>query len=385
MTTVAVVAGLIRSEFDLRRGGHYMSILSWLHGLDRLGYEVILVDIAERPTQAVTSTFNSLVSGWWRRDQAALVTRSTGEPLAGMTRDQFIAKARRAEALITIGVAMVHKIPGILEHVRPRILVDRDPALTQSWVTMEGGDPTLIYGEFDSYFTFGVNIGLPDCPVPTFGLDWHPMWNPVVLDWWNPESGESTDRFTTVASWWEGGYHTSQGRVWGPKAAEWEKFSHLPQLAGEPIEVACDVDAGSAESKALREQGWLIVSSSEVAGTPRQYCDYISASAGEFSCAKGIYIATRCGWFSDRSICYLAAGRPVVVQDTGFGRLLPTGQGLFCVRTAEEAADAVAAIRQDYAYHSAAARAVAEEYFEAGALLTSFRRASGIAAPGPSA
>src|SRR5205823_2133013 len=156
-----------------------------------------------------------------------------------------------------------------------------------------------------------------------------------------------------------------EGRVLGPKAEEFRKFIGLPGLAGEEVEIALSIDPDDPDLGLLREHGWR-VESPEVASTPARYRDYVAGSAGEFSCVKGGYAGTRCGWFSDRSACYLAAGRPVVLQATGFADLLPTGRGLFSVGTVEEAAEAIRAIRSDYARHSAAARAIAREHFDSG-------------------
>src|SRR5262249_27761307 len=151
-----------------------------------------------------------------------------------------------------------------------------------------------------------------------------------------------------------------EGQTLGPKAEEFRKFLHLAGLAGEPVEVALNIDPEDPDLALLRRHGWQIESPQAVA-TPELYREYVTGSAGEFSCAKGGYVGTRCGWFSDRSACYLAAGRPVVLQATGFEDLLPTGRGLFAVRTAEEAAEAIRMIRADYHLHSLAARALARE------------------------
>ena len=122
----------------------------------------------------------------------------------------------------------------------------------------------------------------------------------------------------------------------------------------------------------------MALESAEVVAEPNGYRDYITGSAGEFTCVKGVYAGTRCGWFSDRSACYLAAGRPVVMQATGFEDLLPTGRGLFAVNNAEEAAEAIKAIRADYHAHSAAARRIAEEHFDSGRIATRVLEEAGI-------
>ena len=154
----------------------------------------------------------------------------------------------------------------------------------------------------------------------------------------------------------------------GPKADEFKRFIELPRLAGESLEIAIEIDWASPDVRLLERHGWILEDPALVA-EPHAYREYISRSAGEFTCAKGVYVGTRCGWFSDRSSCYLAAGRPVVVQSTGFEDVLPTGEGLFAVSTPEEAAEAIRAIRRDYARHSAAARRIAEEHFDSDTIL----------------
>jgi hypothetical protein len=186
----------------------------------------------------------------------------------------------------------------------------------------------------------------------------------VLLDWWSAPHPVTRDRFTTVADWRSYGYLEYQGAILGPKAEEFRRFLDLPRQAEEPIEIALNIDPEDSDLALLRTHGWQI-ENPEVVATPECYRDYVAGSFGEFSCVKGGYAGTRCGWFSDRSACYLAAGRPVVLQATGFEDLLPTGTGLFAVTCAEEAADAIRAIRRDYTHHARAAQAIAREYLDA--------------------
>ena len=211
-------------------------------------------------------------------------------------------------------------------------------------------------------------------------MDWRPIWPPVVLDWWRGEHQLSRDRFSTVASLWEGGYREIGGKWWGPKGEQLNLFMRLPELAGEEVEVAAEEVTEDPKLVAeLRRHGWRVEHSGEVVYTADAYRDYVQGSAGEFSCAKGIYVGTQCGWFSDRSACYLAAGRPVVVQDTGIGEHLPTGVGLFAVKDVDEAAEAIRAIRADYPRHSAAARRIAADHFAAERALRPLVDAIGVA------
>jgi hypothetical protein len=185
----------------------------------------------------------------------------------------------------------------------------------------------------------------------------------IVLDWWPTGRPLTRDRFTTIADWRGYGYLEFEGKTLGPKAEEFRKFITLPRLAGEPVEICILIDPEDPDVGYLRRHGWLL-EDTKVVSSMALFRDYISGSRGEFSCTKGGYVGTHSGWFSDRSSAYLAAGRPVVLQATGFEDLLPTGKGLFAVSTPEEAAEAIRAVRRDYALHSEAARALAEEYFD---------------------
>jgi hypothetical protein len=365
MATVIVVED-VAGPASLGRGGLGMYLLQWLQAFERLGHDVVLVEfLKEDPGAARASLvryFGDVVESWSRPDRAALIVEPTRESLYGLDAPAVARVADRAVAVVTLAAHYRREPYPLIDRVRPRILIEQDPGYTHLWAA--GGDPADIFGEHDVYFTVGGNIGTPRCSLPTFGLDWHPVWNPVVLDWWSPDGPVTRDRFTTVADWRAYGYLEFEGRILGPKAEEFRKFFRLPSIAGEAVEVALNIDPQDPDLTELRNHGWLIEGPALVA-TPALYRDYVAGSAGEFSCVKGGYAGTNGGWFSDRSACYLAAGRPVVLQGTGFADLLPTGRGLFSVGSPEEAAEAIQAVRRDYALHSAAAQALAREHFDA--------------------
>jgi hypothetical protein len=364
MATILVVEDLA-APASVGRGGHSMYVLQWLHGLEWLGHEVVFVEfLRQDPGEAGAGAvryFGETATAWWHPERSALLVEPTGESLYGLTAEEVRRSAARADALLTLAAHYRREPYPFLEKVRPRILIEQDPGYTHLWAS--GGDPADVFGQHDFYFTVGGNVGSPRCSLPTLGLRWRPTWNPVVLDWWAAPRPVGRDRFTTVADWRSYGYLEFEGRVLGPKAEEFRKFIDLPRLAGEELEITLAIDPDDPDRPYLREHGWR-VESPEGVTTAAQYRDYVAGSVGEFSCVKGGYAGTRCGWFSDRSACYLAAGRPVVLQATGFADLLPTGRGLFSVTTAAEAAEAIRAVRADYALHSAAARALAREHFD---------------------
>jgi hypothetical protein len=347
-----------------------MYLLHWLQGLKRLGHRVLFIEfLKEDPgaaKQAMLRYFHEVMAAWWHPEQAALIVEATGESLYGPNRQQVAQTAREAAALITLAACYRKEPYPFIGEVRPRILIEQDPGYTHLWAAE--GDPAKIFGQHDIYYTVGGNIGSCRCSLPTLGIPWRRIWNPVVLDGWPPGTPVQRDRFTTVADWRGYGYLVFARQVIGPKAEEFRKFIDLPGRVGEPIELALTIDPEDPDLAYLRRQGWR-VESTQVVATPAAYQEYVTGSLGEFSCAKGGYVGTRCGWFSDRSACYLAAGRPVVLQATGFEDLLPTGQGLFAVADVGEAAEAIRAIRQDYARHARAARSIAQEYFDSDKVL----------------
>jgi hypothetical protein len=352
------------------RGGHAMRILQWLHGLERLGHRVLFLEFLEddpgEGKAAAITYFREVISKWWRLESAALLDPS-GDSLCGLSYNGIREIALTAAAVITLMPTYRRNPPPLVADIRPRILLEADPAYTHLWA-IEERDPSAIFGEHDHYFTVGMNVGTPSCTVPTLGIRWRGLWNPVVLDWWLPVLPVVRDRFTTIADWRGYGYLEFEGRILGPKAEEFRQFIGLPRQTGETIELALDISAEDPDCAYLREHGWTL-ESPEVVRNAEQFRDYVSGSLGEFSCAKGGYVGTHCGWFSDRSACYLAAGRPVVLQATGFEDYLPTGKGLFAITNVDEAAEAIRAIRRDYATHSAAARQLAQEYFDSDKVL----------------
>jgi hypothetical protein len=378
MATLIVVEDLA-APASVGRGGHAMYVLQWLHGLERLGHRVLFVEFLKsdpgEERAAVADYFAATVEAWWHPGQAALLVEGTGESLYGLNSADVARVAREADGLLTLAAHYRREPYPLVGHIRPRILLETDPGYTHLWAA--GGDAADIFGEHDLYFTVGGNIGTPRCKLPTVGLRWRPIWNPVVLDWWSPGGPLTRDRFTTVADWRSYGYLEFEGQVLGPKAEEFRKFLDLPALAGESLEIALAIDPEDPDLADLRRHGWVI-ENPQVAATPALYRDYVAGSAGEFSCVKGGYAGTHGGWFSDRSACYLAAGRPVVLQATGFEHLLPTGQGLFAVTTAEEAGEVIRAIRRDYALHSSAARSLAEEHFDSDRIVRRLLAEAGL-------
>jgi len=328
---------------------------------------VLFLEFLDAPPEpAAVRYLGEVLKRRWDPRRAAVLDAGSGESYAGPSREEVAAFAAGADAVVSLAAHYRREPWPLLAGIRPRILIEQDPGYTHLWAAE--GDPLEIFGEHDVHFTVGANVGTPRSPIPTSGIDWRPLWPPVLLDWWAPGARVERDRFTTVGAWRDYGYLELDGELLGPKVEEFQKFIELPRRAGEEIELTLAIDRHDPDRELLGKHGWRL-EEPELVATPDLYHDYVSGSLGEFSCAKGGYVGTRSGWFSDRSACYLAAGRPVVLQSTGFEDVLPTGVGAFAVSDVGEAVAAMAEIRADYGRHSRAARALAREFFDAEQLL----------------
>lgn len=287
------------------------------------------------------------------------------------------ARAVLQEAKLLIGLAAVNRLPrGVGKR---RAFVDIDPGVTQIQAERDRMLRELL-DEYDVHFTIGENIGRPGCAVPTGGRTWHPTRQPIALELWEPAARPPDAALTTIGRWDEQRRVQELGttRYSWSKRDQWLHFLDLPRVTGARFELAMDVEKNQGDRAMLTQRGWGLVDPLAVSTDSARYRDYIRHSLGEFSVAKELNVRLATGWFSDRSACYLAAGRPVVVQDTGFRTALPTGAGLLTFLTAEEAVDAVRTVVADWSLHSAAARRIAEGYFAARLVLADFLDRAGV-------
>ena len=348
--------------------------LSWIRGLEQLGLDVHFLEELHSAEGVGVDWFRSVVERFGLAERATLL--AGGESIAGPA----LAELREVAAQAVLVNISGHLGPSeLFRAFRRRVLVDIDPGFTQFWHA--AGDPGARVEGHDVHFTIGELIGTPECPIPTAGIEWHAVRQPVVLDDWPVSGGAPAERFTTVGSW-RGpfGRVEHEGHSYGLKVHEFRKFLALPERAPHTFELALDIHPGdSADYEALVSHGWTIEDPAQVAGAPDSFRSYLQGSGAEFSVAQGIYVETVCGWFSDRSVRYLASGRPVLVQDTGFSRTLPVGEGVVPFRTLGEAVAGANDIAERHAEHSAAARGVAEQCFAAEVVLPRFCEQAGIA------
>jgi hypothetical protein len=361
------------------RGGHTWVFLQYLLGFKRLGWDVLFVDSLE-PEMCVDEAgarapvadawnvryLNDVMRRFGLGDSFALLVDG-GSRTIGMSRSALLERVRSSSAVINVMGYL--RDEEILAAAARRVFLDVDPGFGQMWQTL--GLHDAFHGH-DAFVTIGERIGQSSCAVPTCGLDWITTRQPVVLDQWPAVFADPGARPVTSVVSWRGAYGpvTYQGKEYGLRPREFRKFVGLPKRAGGCFELALDIHPDDERDiDLLRTNGWRLVPAQKATGDPWQYRQYIRNSAAEVMIAKNMYVDTGSGWVSDRSICYLATGRPVLAQDTGLAGLLPTGEGLLTFTTLDEATDAVRAVRREPARHQRAARRLAEEYFDSSTVL----------------
>jgi hypothetical protein len=368
-----VVVSPYRTLEFLEGGGHFWVYLQYVHGLRQTGCEVYWVERFRGQAAGERSRVESLLRRLKRyglESKVILCTDAEKERAPGVDYT-FIGASesaahkvfRRADLLLNFHYALD---PGLLARFRRTALVDIDPGLLQTWMNVG----QLSVAPHDVYLTTGETVGMPSALFPDGGLDWVHIRPPVCLDLWPYTYDPRCERFTTVTNWWgEWATETVRDRrvlYDNTKRMAYLAFAGLPRLTSQPLELAVHLaPADGLERQMLERRGWRIRHASEVSRTPELYRAYIQRSRGELSCVKPSCVKLQNGWVSDRSLCYLASGKPVVMQDTGPNPYLPSGHGILRFRTAEEAAEALAAVNADYKRHCQSAREIAETYFDA--------------------
>jgi len=374
MAKLAIVAGYaIRYPV----GGNVVSVLHYLAGLRRLGFEVVFVEefgwqdscyhpsdsrVDNDPAEGIGEVcrhFERFGIQDWHFVAADGQTQ-------GLTREAFSAACRQADLLLGLGPTTWLEE---FRNCRCRAYLDTDPGFSQFSLNERSKSSRPGFAspfDFHHHFTLGERIGARDCPVPTFGLHWIPTRPPVVLDWLPPVVQAPTGGYSTVMNWNSYNTPTYQGERYGQKDIEMRKILDVPARTRAAFDV---VLAGPPDiAELLGSKGWRVSPSASVQ-TVEAYLDFIGRSRGEFSVAKNGYVKARCGWFSERTANYLALGRPAIVQDTGFSEKIPTGLGLLKFSSPDEAVQAIETVERDYPRHATAARRIAEEHFNSDQVL----------------
>jgi hypothetical protein len=369
-------------------GGHAWVILQYVLGLRRLGWDVLLldrlapqssVDAAGRHVQPEQSINLQYVAEILRRfglEDSYALDYNAGERFLGLPRSTVLERTSRAALFVNIMGFVTDD--DLLARAPTRLFLDIDPGYGQMWHAL--GLANVFRGH-DLYATIGRRIGEPACPIPSCGIAWIPTVQPVVLEQWPDLEAPPALAFTSIASW-RGSYGPIEyaGVVYGLRVHQFRSYLDMPRRTGRRFELALRIHASeAADLQRLRDHGWVLVEPAEAAGDPWRYRAYIQSSAAEFMVAAGMPVQTASGWFSDRSACYLASGRPVIAQDTGLDGLLPTGRGLLTYRTPDEAQARVEELAADYAGHARAARELAVEVFDSDKVLGRLLARAGVA------
>ena len=366
--------------------------IHYIVGLQRLGHDVYYVEDSARhpydPEKVEISTGFSYAARLLRELAADFgFARRWGfcarflpdHPTAGLSLRRIQQLYREADAILNVCGAQEMN-DDLLASDR-LLYIESDPGVEQIKVDQRHRSTIEYLRQHRTLFTFGENVGTEDFPVPKHGFKWLPTRQPVVLEFWKtarrPPAGAV---FTSVANWSTSGLKDIIWRgetyLWS-KSREFLRFVSAPRKAGEPFELATDIRDGPTRAR-FERNNWQLRAPAALSDNYRDYRQYIRRSKAEFTVAKDQYVRLKTGWFSDRSACYLAAGRPVIMQDTGFTRTYGNTAGLFAFSSLSDIVHAVKSINADYARHSRAARAIAHEFFDSGKVLRSLLERAGL-------
>jgi hypothetical protein len=359
------------------RGGHTWVFLQYLLGFRRLGFDVVFIDRLEPEmciddkgeavpvADSVNLRYLAEVMDAFDLGEQWALLHDEGRDVFGMSRSQVRETLRRSDLLLNVMGFLDDD--DLLAAAPFRVFLDIDPGFGQMWCRLGLHDP---FSGHHAHVTIGEAIGQGGCKIPTCGYEWTTTKQPIVLEHWPVASGPGRS-FTSIGAW-RGPFAPIEldGETYGLRVHEFRRFFSLPHLVDKELEVALDIDQVEIDDlRGLDGGGWTLVDPAEVARDPWAYREYVASSRGELMIAKNMYVAAHSGWFSDRSICYLASGRPVIAQDTSLTGRLPIGEGLLTFTSVDEAVEAFAVVEADYPRHADAARAIAEEQFSSDVVL----------------
>jgi glycosyltransferase involved in cell wall biosynthesis len=366
-----VLLATVRMLEFLDGGGHFWVYMQYAEGLRRQGCEVYLLDTftgqqATQPDRESIDRFLDHMAAYNLRDRVIIAIDGPDADV------QYVGPAdvdvpdllRSVDLLINFNYGLTQEV---VSHCRRSALIDIDPGLLQFWISTRMLKPAA----HDTYFTIGETVGRPGSAIPDCGLHWIAIRPAVCLELWPYTYRSDAKAFTTVSTWWGHKEYVGSKNSYfdNNKRVSYLRFAELPEHTDQSLELALYLgDADEPDRRLLEGRGWRIRHSREVAGSPEAYRSYIQSSRGEFSCAKPSCAKFSNAWVSDRSLCYLASGKPVVAQYTGPSSYLPDGQGLFRFKTIGDAVGALEAINSDYERQCRLARRLAEEQFDATAV-----------------
>ncbi len=362
-------------------GGVAWDYMQYIVGLSRLGHDVYYhEDTWSWPYHPLRRTYTSdgtysakFINDFFTRYAAELSGKwhyhHLHDKSFGMDRIAFDNVAKNADLFLNISGASI--IPESLSPRCLKVFLDTDPGYNQiifsecpAWSeNVERWCDSV--SSHDKFFTYAENIHNNDCTIPKLGFEWNTTRMPVVVDLWKFSTNSKSSFYfpwTTVMSWNVfKGKLSYMGKEYYSKDVEFKKFITIPQLSPEKFKIGI---GGKAPIEELKRNGWTVIDGAELTSTPENYQNFIFSSKGEISIAKNVYVAMKTGWFSCRSVCYMAAGKPVVLQDTGFSKYIPAGEGVLVFNNLDEAIDAINNVNVDYKKHCKAALDAAKEYFD---------------------
>jgi hypothetical protein len=360
-------------------GGMMSWVLQYLVGFHRLGHDIYLVEKSGYPNACYDPVRNvmtdectygarivdELLKEHGLRDRWCYV--DAGGTHHGMSEQRVGELFATADLFIDMGthgswLEEAQKTPC-------KILLDGEPAYSQMKMEQRRRSGQQL-AEYDYYFSTGQNVGTAACTAPSAGVTWHHVFHPVVSSLYDSTLAATDAPFTTIMNWQSYEPVEFDGEVYGHKDVEFKKFLDLPRRTSVPLEIA--VSGKAVPTEDLQNRGWSLRDAHQTTISYRSFVDYVAASRGEFGVCKSGFVRTRTGWFSDRSAVYLACRKPVILQDTGFSKHLPCGEGLFAVNGIDEAVEAIRAIQAEYSRHACAARQVAREHLDAERVLGDF-------------
>jgi hypothetical protein len=383
---VIVVLGLL-GQFPL--AGIAWQLVHYLVGLQHLGFAVYYIEDTgtapydpRRKSVVTDSTYSLRFIDHTLRRVGMENAWAYRDGLSGQWFGLSERRVREICAQAVCGINLCGASNATKLSFRPAgklVYLETDPVLSQVRLVQGDAQVRQSLAAHDAHITYGENLGAGDCPIPLPGFLWGKTRPPVVSELWPCRFDQTCPRFTTIATW----HNRGKDLRFAGETYLWSKHHNflavveLPQHTAQQLELAVEID-DAQELAAFRRNGWLLTDPLSVSRDMQDYQNYICASRGEFTVAKDVVARTRSGWFSDRSVCYLAAGKPVVTQETGFSKFIPTGRGLFAFSTQDEVVAALDAINHDYLAHARAARDLAQEYFDAKKLLSTMLSDIGV-------
>lgn len=379
-----VVIGVGIASYPLHSAGNTWAFLQWVLGFRQAGWDVWVVEDIP-PAKCIDANgqkcapevsanlahWNATMQEFGLQDQATLFFNGESPDLPNLVRF-----ARDAEFLFNIsGHFRQHEVMAAL---RQKVYVDLDPAFTQIWAEVYQSD--MHFDVHDTFVSIGRHLGHKQCRAPLAGRTWLPIGIPVVLDYFaNPQLEKPGDTWTTFTHWY--GYpQVVYNELWyGNKSEEFAKLVDLPRQTTEKLEIATDLHPEDETMGRFLASGWSLVDARPLNTPWSRYRDYMAQSRGEFCVAKHGYVQSHCGWFSDRSVTYLALGRPVILQDTGWTDFYPQGEGLLAFHDEASAVAALETVAKDPVRHALAARRIAEKYCAAPIVVNQFLETIGRA------